>query len=56
MTEIITKNELLQKELSEVRENVAQDFHDELGNKLAGITVVSGMIIDDEEFKKTTWF
>lgn len=52
----ILKNEILQTELSSVRENVAQDFHDELGNKLAGITVLSGMIIEDEKFKKTDWF
>lgn len=51
----ILKNETLQNELSSVRENVAQDFHDELGNKLAGITVLSGMIIEDEKFKKTAW-
>ncbi len=52
----ILKSETLQNELSSVRENVAQDFHDELGNKLAGITVLSGMIIEDEKFKKTDWF
>lgn len=52
----IINNENLQKELSEVRENVAQDFHDELGNKLAGITVLSGMMIEDEDFKASDWF
>ena len=52
----ILQNEDLQKELNKVRENVAQDFHDELGNKLAGITVLSGMIIEDDAFKKTNWF
>ncbi|WP_445721433.1 two-component regulator propeller domain-containing protein [Flavobacterium sp.] len=56
LRQTIAYNENLQKELSEVRENVAQDFHDELGNKLAGITVLSGMMIEDEVFKSSVWF
>lgn len=56
LKETIKKNEVLQNELNEVRENVAQDFHDELGNKLAGITVLSGMMIEDEEFKASNWY
>ncbi|NHN26564.1 hypothetical protein FIA58_012830 [Flavobacterium jejuense] len=56
LRQTITYNENLQKELSEVRENVAQDFHDELGNKLAGITVLSGMMIEDEVFKASNWY
>ncbi|MVO08878.1 hypothetical protein GOQ30_06830 [Flavobacterium sp. TP390] len=56
LRETIAYNENLQKELSEVRENVAQDFHDELGNKLAGITVLSGMMIEDEAFKNSIWY
>lgn len=44
----IVANETLEKELKEVRENVAQDFHDELGNKLAGITVLSALMKENE--------
>ncbi len=43
----------LEKELTTVRENVAQDFHDELGNKLAGITVLSELMMKDEELQNS---
>ncbi len=43
----------LEQELSQVRENVAQDFHDELGNKLAGITILSQMMLKNEELMKS---
>ena len=56
LRQTIYNNENLQRELNEVRENVAQDFHDELGNKLAGITVLSGMMIENEEIKSSKWF
>ncbi|TDQ24029.1 ligand-binding sensor domain-containing protein [Tenacibaculum caenipelagi] len=46
----------LEKELSEVRQNVASDFHDELGNKLAGITIVSELILKDEFIKQSNSF
>lgn len=46
----------LEKELSEVRENVASDFHDELGNKLAGITIVSELMLKDEFIKQSNSF
>ncbi len=49
----ITQSEILEKELGTVRENVAQDFHDELGNKLAGITVISEMMMKDEELQNS---
>ncbi len=49
----IAQSEILEKELATVRENVAQDFHDELGNKLAGITVISEMMIKDRELQNT---
>ena len=39
----IKKQLLLEKELSEVRENIAQDFHDDLGNKLARISLLSNL-------------
>ncbi len=41
----IQENERLEFHLSKVRENVAKDFHDELGNKLAGIMVRANSII-----------
>ena len=56
LRQTIYNNDNLQRELNEVRENVAQDFHDELGNKLAGITVLSGMMIENEEIKSSKWF
>ncbi len=38
----------LQHQLAEVRENMAMDFHDELGNKLAGIAAMSQTLLQDE--------
>ncbi|TCI85513.1 sensor histidine kinase [Tenacibaculum sp. M341] len=43
----IEEKEQLEKALKEVRKNVARDFHDELGNKLASISISSGLLIDD---------
>ncbi|MGV6830547.1 MAG: sensor histidine kinase [bacterium] len=37
----------LQEELSSVRENIAKDFHDDLGNKLARITMFSDILRED---------
>ncbi|WP_196890542.1 sensor histidine kinase [Aureivirga marina] len=34
----------LKEELSSVRKNLAQDFHDELGNKIANISILSSML------------
>ncbi|WP_456437465.1 sensor histidine kinase [Psychroserpens sp.] len=34
----------LEKELSDVRDEIAQDFHDDLGNKLARISLLSNLI------------
>jgi len=34
----------LEKKLNNVRENIAQDFHDDLGNKLASITVLTDIL------------
>lgn len=39
----IERQLLLEKELTEVRENIAQDFHDDLGNKLARISLLSNL-------------
>ncbi|NVK53796.1 MAG: hypothetical protein HWD85_12745 [Flavobacteriaceae bacterium] len=44
---IFEKSEI-QKEFQNVRENIARDFHDELGNKLAGIIVMSDLILKDK--------
>lgn len=52
----ITNQKRLEKELSEVRQNVASDFHDELGNKLAGITIVSELMLKDELIKQSNSF
>ncbi|WP_130736790.1 two-component regulator propeller domain-containing protein [Flavobacterium sp. J27] len=52
----IASQKKLEKELSEVRENVASDFHDELGNKLAGITIVSELMLKDEFIKQSDSF
>ncbi|WP_323787782.1 sensor histidine kinase [Psychroserpens sp.] len=46
----------LEKELSDVRDEIAQDFHDDLGNKLARISLLSNLIsgevsIDDPKVK-----
>lgn len=35
---------LMEKQLAEVRNQIARDFHDEMGNKLASITVLSNLI------------
>ncbi|MDY8135155.1 two-component regulator propeller domain-containing protein [Aquimarina sp. 2201CG5-10] len=53
LQETIAQSLKLEKELNTVRENVAQDFHDELGNKLAGITVMSEMMMKDKELQKS---
>ena len=50
----ISKSNKLEKELATVRENVARDFHDELGNKLAGITVLSQRLLQEKQFADTT--
>jgi len=34
----------LEKELSDVRDEIAQDFHDDLGNKLARISLLSNLV------------
>ncbi|MFP2994257.1 two-component regulator propeller domain-containing protein [Spongiivirga sp. MCCC 1A20706] len=40
----ITKRIVAEKELSEVRDNIARDFHDDLGNKLASISLLSDLL------------
>ncbi|MCD2259225.1 sensor histidine kinase [Psychroserpens luteolus] len=46
----------LEKELTDVRDEIAQDFHDDLGNKLARISLLSNLVngeisIDDPKVK-----
>lgn len=41
------KQSILEKELSNVRDNIAQDFHDDLGNKLARISLLSNLVADN---------
>lgn len=45
LKQTLEDRERLRKELSTVRENVAQDFHDELGNTLASISVLSNLVL-----------
>lgn len=40
----IHSKEVLEKELTTVRTNIAQDFHDDLGNKLARISIFSQLL------------
>ncbi len=42
----IKEKEELSIALKEVRKNVARDFHDELGNKLASISISSSLLLD----------
>ena len=41
----INEKEKLKQTLSTVRKNLAQDFHDELGNKLASITMLTNLLM-----------
>ncbi|CAL2090989.1 ATP-binding protein [Tenacibaculum sp. 190524A02b] len=47
----ITKLTTVENELKTVRDNMARDFHDELGNKIAGISLLSDLIINDDGIK-----
>lgn len=47
----IEKREKIEKELEIVRDNIAKDFHDDLGNKLARITVLSDYMIQSKANK-----
>lgn len=38
------KQLVLEKELSNVRDNIAQDFHDDLGNRLARMSLLSNLV------------
>ncbi len=45
------KQVILEKELTNVRNNIAKDFHDDLGNKLAKITVLSDLMTVKDKSK-----
>lgn len=52
----INRQQQLEKELEQVRENIAQDFHDDLGNRLARISLLSNLVsidnsVEDEKVK-----
>ena len=51
---LLNANEKLQFQLNEMRHNIAQDFHDELGNKLAGISVLSDKLLNDNSLKNNS--
>lgn len=44
LQDAIDTKTILEKELTSVREHIAQDFHDDLGNKLARISLFSTMV------------
>ncbi|HKX87323.1 MAG TPA: two-component regulator propeller domain-containing protein [Flavobacterium sp.] len=48
---LLESNQRLENQLNEMRHNIAQDFHDELGNKLAGISVMSDQLLHVEQLK-----
>lgn len=43
----LLRQKQLEEELTEVRTNIAQDFHDDLGNKLARISVISNLALTE---------
>lgn len=47
LQDAINAQTALEKELTSVREHIAQDFHDDLGNKLARISLFSTMVEKD---------
>lgn len=52
----IQEKEILQEELRNVRHQIAKDFHDDLGNKLASISITSNLLLkqDETHTKKTS--
>ncbi|NMH88982.1 sensor histidine kinase [Flavivirga algicola] len=47
----INQSESLKRELDHARENIAKDFHDELGNKIAGIVLLSELAAQEVRIK-----
>lgn len=52
----LLENQELQEKIEQMRHNVAQDFHDELGNKIAGITLMSDRLMYDKNVEGTESF
>ncbi|MBD3723774.1 MAG: tetratricopeptide repeat protein [Flavobacteriaceae bacterium] len=52
----ILKREKLEIELTQVRDNIAKDFHDSLGNKLARISALSDLMIQHQNKKSKQEF
>jgi signal transduction histidine kinase len=44
LTKSLQKQKELEAQLTTVRENIAEDFHDDLGNKLASITILTDIL------------
>ncbi|CAL2094901.1 Two component regulator with propeller domain [Tenacibaculum sp. 190524A02b] len=51
----IQERENLKRTLTTVRKNLAQDFHDELGNKLASITMLTNLLLVKNPEKNDTY-
>lgn len=45
LSDVINKKNTLEVELNDVRENIARDFHDNFGNKLARISMISNYML-----------
>ena len=43
----LREREVLQEKLDNVRHQIAQDFHDDLGNKLASVSILSQLAVQD---------
>lgn len=56
LQETLLANQELQDKIEQMRHNVAQDFHDELGNKIAGITLMSDRLMYDKNVEGTESF
>ena len=52
LKEAFDKQVALEKELTGVRENIAQDFHDDLGNRLARISLLSNLVNNEVSSKE----
>lgn len=55
LKETIEEKERLKKNLSSAQKDLAQDFHDELGNKLASITMLTNLLLMKMEGKNDTY-
>ncbi|MDO1500937.1 histidine kinase [Winogradskyella maritima] len=53
LSDALHKQLELEKELSDVRDEIAQDFHDDLGNKLARISLLSNLVSGESSIKNS---